>query len=209
MKYIVISGIDGSGKTTIIEELQKRLSAQGYKTHYVWMRYNHYLVKALNALARMLNLSVKTSYGQRTVWEHHYYRSKLFYKIYICSSYLDNKFAARKAKRMRRQGQCDYIICDRWINDIIADIGSEFRNENILSSKWYHRFQNILPEKSVQFVITRPDDFLLAAREDNRHDANFNHRLNLYKRMSTEGRAIAVDNSGSISDSVDFILKKI
>lgn len=208
MKYIIISGIDGSGKTTIINKLEERLKSEGFRTRYVWMRYNHYLVKGLNGLARLLYLSVKKQYGERIVWEHHYYRSKLFYPVYIFCSFIDNKIAARKVTRLSA-AKYDIVLCDRWVNDIIADIGSEFRRKNIFSTKWYRRFQNILPENSVQFVITRPDEFLLDAREENRYDANFNYRLEIYKSMSAEGSAIQVDNSGTVDRSVEFIMKKI
>lgn len=59
VKYIIISGIDGSGKTTVINALQERLQRQGARASYIWMRYNHYLIKVMNAIARLLGLSVK------------------------------------------------------------------------------------------------------------------------------------------------------
>lgn len=208
MKYIVISGIDGSGKTTIIKELQAALHQRGAKTQYVWMRYNHYLVKVLNAAARVFGWSEKTNYGEKLVWEHHYFKTPRLYHFYMFSSYLDNFISASKVKKINRR-HYDYVICDRWINDIIADIGSEFRREDIVRSNWYSRFQNILPKNTVQFIITRPDECLLDAREANKYDVNFNVRLELYKRLVREGKAIEVDNSGSVSQSVNYILNKI
>jgi len=208
MKYIVISGIDGSGKTTIINELQKKLHQRGDRACYIWMRYNHYLVKMLNALARILTLSVKTSYGNKTVWEHRYYKSPAFFKIYIAFSYIDNLLASYKVKRIKSD-KFDYVICDRWINDVIADIGSEFHRQNILELNWYRRFQKILPENTTQFVISRPDNLIIDAREDNRYDINFAERLNLYKKLEIIDTTIKVDNSGKIHDSVSYILERI
>lgn len=208
MKYIVISGIDGSGKTTIIKELQKALHSREKNTKYIWMRYNHYLVKALNAVARILNLSIKTSYGEKQVWEHHYYKSAAFYKIYVLASYIDNFIASFKVKKLH-DGGYDYVICDRWINDIIADIGSEFRREDILDSAWYRRFQNILPENTMQFVVTRPVERLVEARENNRYDSNFPTRFNIYKKIAQTKNSVEVKNSGPINESVNFILDRI
>ena len=51
-KYLVISGIDGSGKTSVINALKEELERQGHSTQYIWMRFNHYSVKVMNALAR-------------------------------------------------------------------------------------------------------------------------------------------------------------
>lgn len=88
-KYIIISGIDGSGKTTIINNLKKELERENKSVEYIWMRYNHYLVKVMNALARLFRLSVKVHNEMGKVWEHRLHKSRLFCKIYIyCSSLL-------------------------------------------------------------------------------------------------------------------------
>ena len=48
MKHcIVVSGIDGSGKSTIIEALRKSLEARGHRTACIWLRFNHYLTKGM------------------------------------------------------------------------------------------------------------------------------------------------------------------
>lgn len=40
-KYIIISGVDGSGKTTVIEGVRAQLEAEGKTVGYIWMRYHH------------------------------------------------------------------------------------------------------------------------------------------------------------------------
>jgi thymidylate kinase len=44
-KYIIISGVDGSGKTTVIEGVRAQLEAEGKTVGYIWMRYHHKLVR--------------------------------------------------------------------------------------------------------------------------------------------------------------------
>ena len=53
------------------------------------------------------------------------------------------------------------MICDRWINDILIDLGAESRSTGFLESKWYSKFQNILPIGTKQFVIERKKEDLL------------------------------------------------
>ena len=36
-KYIIISGVDGSGKTTVINSLKDKLEQQGKTVDYIWM----------------------------------------------------------------------------------------------------------------------------------------------------------------------------
>ena len=138
-RYIIISGIDGSGKTSVINELQQALEHQGISVSYIWMRYNHYTVKCLNAVARLLGLSVKVHNAMGDGWEHRLYKMPWFCKIYVRCSLLDNWIARWKVLRLKS----DIVICDRWVNDILIDLGAEGRIMDILDSKWYYRFHKI------------------------------------------------------------------
>lgn len=204
-KYIIISGIDGSGKTTVINELTKTLEANGKSTKYIWMRFNHYSVKVMNMLARVMGLSVKVHNAFGDVWEHRLYKNRLFCKVYVWCSYIDNVIARRKALKL----DADYIICDRWVNDTLIDLGAECRMNDILDSKWYERFQNILPEDSFQFVVVRNKKDIIDCRVENTTNPDFPYRYALYEKLMKKQEVNVVDNSGTIADSVKQIMDKI
>lgn len=205
MKYIIISGIDGSGKTSIINELIRRLEEENYATKYIWMRFNHYLVKVMNALARVLKLSVPLSINEKWVWQHQFHRSPLFCRMYVVCSYIDNRMARIKIKNI----QAEYVICDRWVADTLVDLGAECRWMDILEGKWYERFVNLLPPESMQFVIVRKFEDILESRAENRQNPDFPSRFELYKKLSGKEGVITIDNSGTIEQSVEKILKFI
>lgn len=204
-KYIIISGIDGSGKTTVINELTKALEAEGKTTEYIWMRFNHYSVKVMNMLARMLGLSVKVHNAFGDVWEHRLYKSHTFCKLYVWCSYIDNKLARSKALKLN----ADYIICDRWVNDTLIDLGAECRISNILDGKWYVKFQSILPQRSYQFVVIRNKKDILDCRVENTTNPDFPYRFALYEKLLKKSEVNIVDNSGTIEGSVNQILNII
>ncbi len=204
-KYIIISGIDGSGKTTVINALKEELKAQGKSVDYIWMRYSHYTVKAMNALARVLGISVKVHNEMGDVWEHRLYKMPWFCKIYVYCSYLDNKIARRKVMKLKS----DYVICDRWINDILIDLGAEGRMMDILDSKWYKRFHSILPENSFQFVVKRSKEAVLDCRVENHANPDFPARFELYKKLMEKSDVHVVDNSGTIPESVKQVMDVI
>lgn len=205
MKHIIISGIDGSGKSTVIEHLKTSLETQGNTVECIWMRYNHYLVKCMNALARLLRLSVKVHNEMGTVWEHRLHKSPLFCSVYIWCSYFDNLIAKRKVDGIK----ADYIICDRWINDILIDLGAECRRDNILEGAWFKRFQNILPKGALQFVVHRDLDDVLGCRIENHTNPDFKYRWNLYEQLEKKPEVFVVDNCGSIENSINQILTEI
>lgn len=204
-KYIVISGIDGSGKTSVIESLQKHLERDGLQVSYIWMRYNHYLLKGMNAFARLMGLSVKVHNEMGEVWEHRLYKNKLFCKVYVWCSYIDNLIAKRKVLRQT----ADIVICDRWVNDILIDLGAECRFDDILDGKWYMRFQQLLPANTQQFVVQRNLEDLLGCRVETNTNPDFKYRLSLYKRLAEKNEVIAIDNTGTIANSVNQILSHI
>lgn len=204
-KYVIISGVDGSGKTTVINALQKTLEERGKSVSYIWMRYSHYSVKVMNALARVLGLSVKVHNEMGDVWEHRLYKMPWFCKLYVRCSYLDNLIAKRKVMALKT----DYVICDRWINDILIDLGAECRFDDILDSKWYRKFHAILPKKSFQFVIIRDRQAVLDCRVENHANPDFPYRFALYQKLTKKDDVNVVDNTGTIENSVEQILDVI
>lgn len=54
---IYITGPDGSGKTTYLEEIQRFFNEKGNRTNYVWLRSPKILSKPLMAYCRLAGLT--------------------------------------------------------------------------------------------------------------------------------------------------------
>lgn len=208
-KYIIISGVDGSGKTTVIEGVRKQLEAEGKKVGYIWMRYHHKLVTVMHAIAKLTGLAYKETTEIGEMWLHRFYKNKLFCWCYIRCSYIDNWMARKKPVRMAEKEGLDYVICDRWVNDIIIDMGSETHKTDILESKWYRKYQNLLPENSYQFVVIRDRKDVLDCRVENTFNEAFGYRYDLYRQIAQKPEVFTVNNTGAIEDSIQQVLNVI
>lgn len=203
-KCIIISGIDGSGKSTVIEHTKTALESDGNQVGYIWLRMNHYLTKCMHALARVLGLSVKVHNEMGDVWQHRLYRSQLFCSLYILTTYLDSLISRLKYNRIAKRN--DIVICDRWIPDILVDLATKTHRLDFLESKWSHRFLKILPKEAKMFVIVRNTEALMDCRLENRVDPDFKYRLGIYEKLCKKDFVTVVDNNGAIAGSVKQIV---
>lgn len=206
-KCIIISGIDGSGKSTIINETQKTLEAEGKKVGYIWLRMNHYLTKCMHAIARILRLSVKVHNEMGYVWQHRLYKSQAFCSLYIITTYFDSWVSRLKYNKIARR--MDVVICDRWVTDILVDLATKTHRKDFLDSKWPKRFMKILPPCAQMFVVIRNTEALMNCRLENRVDPDFKFRLSIYEDLCRKNYVTVVDNNGTIENSVKQIIDKL
>jgi len=204
-KIIAISGIDGCGKTTVIEKLQEELSQKGLPLKYVWLRYNHYLTKPLLLLGRLLGLTWYEPEDPR-VGYHEFYRSKVISWLFIFFTYIDTLLASVVRVYIPVYIFGNTVICDRWVLDIIVDLGVDTRRPVSMSSLWVRCFLALVPKKAKCFVIER-DSFLVEnVRSEHRLDKNYPRRLELFEKVSLFPVAVPVDNNSSIDKTVQSIL---
>lgn len=206
-RYIVVSGIDGSGKSTIIGALQKRLEEQGLDSQCVWMRYNHILVKPVHALCRLVGLSRRYSSPEGVVWRHEFYRSQVFCSFYICLTWLDTWLGRCKLACRLWARNAQVVICDRWVNDVLIDLATDSRRDGLLGSKWYPRFQRILPRRAKHFLIVREAAEILSCRCECRKDPGFAFRQAMYGHLSElPGAVTVIANNGTVEQCVDTLM---
>jgi thymidylate kinase len=208
MNYLVISGIDGSGKTTVIEEVRAHLSNKCIKTFYIWLRFNHYFCKVMHALARFLKLSVKKPSYRGQSWFHEFYRSELFCALYIRMTYVDTVIGYLKFRfRLFSNINAQYIICDRWVPDVLVDLAVKTHREDFLDTIWYHRFMNLMPRNATKILIVRNTNELVSCREENAEDPDFVFRNRLYQKLQQKPEINVIDNNGSIDSTVKSFLR--
>lgn len=204
-RCLIISGIDGSGKTTIINALKDRLETEGYSTAYIWLRFNHYFCKLLHAIARPLGLSVMANTEMGGVRQHRFYKSSLFCNVYIWAAYLDTWISRLKYNRVAKHR--DFVICDRWITDIIVDLATKTHREQFIQSRWVKRFMSILPPYSHLFVVYRHTKDIIGCRLENRVDPDFRLRKDIYDQLVKSPSISPIDNCGTIEQSIRQIKK--
>lgn len=203
--FIVVSGIDGCGKSSILTGAREMLEREGICSSVQWLRFNHVLCKPLHALARVLGLAKKKKMTEGGAWRHEFYRSSLFCRIYLWATYFDTKLGKKKALRRADRDGTKVVFCDRWIPDIIIDLAVKCRRRDLLFGVWKERFMKLLPDDTLLICITRPSEYLLDCRSENREDDDFNFRLEMYDMWSKSETGLTVANDGTLSEATEKI----
>jgi len=204
-QFIVISGIDGCGKTTVISQLRNRLEREGLTTRYEWLRYNHRLVRPIHGLSRLIGLSRCYSIEGQCVWRHEFHRSRLFSSFYIMLTWLDAWLGRLLLAARLRLAKVDVVVCDRWVPDILVDLAVDTRRRCLLRGTWYSRFMRILPSRTREYLLVRHPDRIVSLRPDVRWDMSCTFRRRLYRRLGRNAGIVTVSNNGTVDAAVDTI----
>jgi hypothetical protein len=206
-QFIVISGIDGCGKTTVIERLRRRLAQEGLTTRYEWMRYNHRLVRPVHAFSRLVGLSRRYEVEGRSIWRHEFHRSRSFSSFYIFLTWLDAWLGRLLLATRLLFRDIDIVVCDRWVQDILVDLAVDTRRRSLLGGRWDRRFLRILPRGARQYLIMRNADAIVSARPDVRRDLSASFRQKLYGRLARNPDLVVIRNDGTVDAAVEAILQ--
>jgi thymidylate kinase len=205
-RLISVSGIDGSGKTTIIDALSAELGANGRKVRVNWLRYNHYTVKIVLAFARLFRFTTFEQYPDSRVSYHEFYRSRLLSHAFILLTWLDTALATIFAVHLPLRRGDTVVICDRWIPDILIDLEID-TGMGLHKNTHYHRmFWWLVPNRARLLVVVRGFDDVLHARPEHPYDRNFENRFELYKTLAKRKNLAIIDNTGSLDATIQQAL---
>jgi len=206
-QFLVVSGIDGCGKTTVIDELRRRLEREGVTTRYEWLRYNHRLVRPIHGLSRLIGLSRRRCIDGQYVWRHEFYRSGLFSSFYILLTWLDAWLGRLMLTARLLPRKVDVVVCDRWVPDILVDLAVDTRRRRLLGGAWYARFMRIVPPASRQYLVVRDARRIVAARPDVVRDTSHSFRERLYRGFGRRASVVVVRNNGTVDAAVEAIFR--
>lgn len=201
-RIISVSGIDGSGKTTIIEQIVTDLRAENIDAKYVWLRYNHYLTKLLLGLCRLMKLTVYENHNGVRVGYHEFFKSRIVSFLFVVTTWIDTALATLVRVYIPvLAGRT--VVCDRWVPDILIDLELDTRwsgRAKKIAEKWFY---SLVPGAATLLVVSRGFDDVKAARDEHEYDRNFKQRFELYNLLASSGRCQLIDNTGTIENTVN------
>jgi energy-coupling factor transporter ATP-binding protein EcfA2 len=182
-EIIVISGPDGSGKSTFAKILSRELRKRGYPVYYTWLRYPRLLSLLPLLISKLIGTTFKIKVnGVCSHIFHAYYRIPILGRLYelaIFVDYLVYKFF--KIFIPRFSGFI--IVVDRGLLDILIDVYAETKRFPKLL--YMHLERESRRSNSSRILVMASYPTLTSRRRDNLCNPSFREVYALYRILGS------------------------
>jgi len=165
---ICFSGIDGSGKTTLIKELIKDLKAKGIQVEYRWGKFESSLLRLLILIKNKLLLhesDLKENYERSLKLKNNLFSSNpisMLYEYFVLVNYTFQViFKIVIPLKMGKN-----IVCDRYVYDTIVDLALDLRYPDGKIKHRLNQLFRLLPKPDVLFFIDVPEEVAFRRKND-------------------------------------------
>ena len=201
-KYICISGVDGSGKSTITKALSNLLNEKNISNKIIWIRFKNYLSKILLALTRVTGHNKKISINGKKYGVHNFYSNNILSYIFLIVQFVDHVIFIIFYFHILNLITNKIIISDRGVPDTVVDWIVD--THKIKFSLFLGRLLLYLLPNSYYIYLYRDCEEIIRSRPDVLNDDKFYLRIKIYKMVVGNFFNCELYNSG-----VNSIIKKI
>ena len=199
----VVSGADGSGKSTIINGYSELLSDDITEVNQFWLRFVSFFSKSINMFGRILKKSYVEKHEWGTIGYHDY--GGYFGYLYIFSCYIDHLlyypiflFNNRKSIHSDKV----HHIYDRYLVDTVADLIVDTHKDDLIL--WlFSGLVTSLKKKAKIVIVTCDEKVVVSRRADIYDDKKYKLRLEAFNKIAVKYKINTLDTSeGTIKENV-------
>ena len=211
MPFIVVTGIDGTGKTTVARSIANHLNATGHRSKVVW-------IKSLHTLASLIAATLRIS-GRKD-------------RFVNANGQLVDRFTPGKYRFLRKGwGAIEFvsilplvvlkvylpilagytIVADRYLVDTIVMISTNLDNTNFLNSFLGNTLLRLIPKGTRTIYLDADEATILKRRPDIEYTrGEIQTQLVLYRKLATITGGCVINTSRfDLNSSMTEVLEEI
>lgn len=204
LKLVCISGIDGTGKTTLAYGLAEALCRRGIRAAYVYGRTYPVVSRALMALGRLTMLRGHNQwhdYTGYTASKKSVMGNRLLAGIYRAAILLDY-YPQVWLKLLPHLLSRRLVVCDRYIYDtVISDLAVHLSYSPEQTDRALERALKWLPRPMLTALLDVPPEVAFSRKDDVPHLDYLRERRSWYLRLQCRPEVKAFDG-GKAPDTV-------
>ena len=206
MKTIMISGPDGTGKSTITKALEMYYQSKNKSIKIVWLRFNHYFAKFVNIVGRITGKSYYENYSWGKAGYHNYHGTIGYF--YILAVYCDHIiFRIFLRKKYLEDSNTDILIIDRYIIDIMADLIVDTEKKELVL-KLFLPFAKKELEISNTFILKCSPEIVISRRKDIKDDKSWEVKRKAYNYLVDKLNIAEIDTGKLEVEEIVKIITK-
>ena len=205
---VFITGVDGSGKSTLTEWLEQECNRRSLSVNKVWSRFNNYFSKPLLALLRLTGHNYYRQVDGEPFGFHDLGKLGLLRYLFVVLQILDVRIATR-LKILSKLGKSDVLICERGPWDTLVDVMGDIAVEDLGESAFGRAFVSQVQGLGHTLLISRDYNAITAIRQELKEDHKMETKIRLYQRLSSTFDWAVINNSGSLDETKQQILNAL
>lgn len=207
---VTLSGIDGSGKSTISKQLSKTLEEEGFRTSYHYGRYTSKLARPIMVLGETYaQSSSEGDYEEYSKQKSNLLSSNLAKNVYegvLMADYIPFLYMSLKINLMFN----DYVICDRYFYDtILKNFGGQVVKDYEDAIKLLNKYQRFVPTPDYSYFLEIPIEEAMRRKDDIPSIKYIQEQQALYEEFVPHTHMKQIDGSADINDIVNEIQEEI
>lgn len=200
-RIIAVTGVDGSGKTTLTDWLRQELRIRGHEPGFVWSRFNNYVSLPFLAATRMSGHNVYRVCAGVRMGFHDFERLPLplrylFVGLQAADVNLATLFKIRLPSR-----QIPVTICERGPWDTLVDVAADTALDKLAGPFFAKVFCGGVAKRTDMVLVDRDADLIEGSRPELKFDSKLRQRQKLYRRLADIGGWKILDNNGDLDDT--------
>ena len=194
-RFVGLIGVDGSGKTFLLDRLSDGLRRAGVPHRRVWSRFRNYLSKPLLAAARLTGHNRKEQIDGVRIGYHEFAQARPLAFLFLGLQVLDQ--ALDLVLRYRLPWRRELVVGDRCVLDTLVDLAVDTGLDDLVIDRIGPPLLRLLPRPRLAVLVSRPAALIRESRPDALLDRNFARRRALYERLAGRFGIPVLDNAGS------------
>lgn len=202
----MLSGPDGTGKSTIADAVITEFKDKNIVLNHVWLRFNHYLSKLINLFGRIIGKSYYETYSWGKLGYHDY--SGFLGFFYVLAVYVDHVFFNLFFRNNYLKSDQNYLI-DRFVIDIMADLIVDTKRPNMVFFLFGPYLRKEL-KLAYAFILKCDKKIVVNRRKDILDDKSYDSKIKAYKLIASKFNIKTLDSGQlSIKESVNKIVSAL
>jgi len=185
-----ITGTDGSGKTTFLNDIESKLSVA---TKHIWIRSPKITSKPLMVYCRLVGITTYKTIDGIKYGKHEFYKSNFVSWLFPILQLIDFKIKWYFQKRKIKPDEI--LLFDRFSLDTLADLMVDTKRLDLHKTSIGKAFINMIPQNTKVLIPMVDEDTIRNRKKDTLHDEHLADKINVYSILSKDLAIKIIDNN--------------